>query len=513
MSKPIRHAIWAAVSTAEQAEEDRYSLETQEQVSRSVAKSKNWVESAGPYIVPGESRTKYINLSDAEREIPALRQMLDDAKAGKFDVIICYEYDRFRELLDPVARTLAHYGVQIFSVNQPLELQDPATFTPYSSDAEFILRGMNQIISRAAVANLRRKYLSEMPKRVTQKGLPAANMPWGYRKPAGQETVADAIPELIPEIVPILHMMKDMILAGQSSYQVKDKLEQMQVPIPKKRLRLGDKSRTEWDPTTIVRILRNPFYAGRVRWGVTKTHRDLRTGTRRVIDQTSDKILTGPGKHQPVWDWDTHLAILAELDRRRPWLRGHVTRQLSALLRCSVCGATLWRHSLREKRPPDERIIAWRCSVGHASHMVQTNDDMLEKVAAKFTEIISANAQETESIQTHETELADLRKRRARIGDGFEGGLFDLEEFSQRVASINEKIKALETIDREMSRTIGDNKARQAALEALRAIAAEVGLLTWMREADHQEVNKTLSYIVSHFVIDPQGNIIETVIK
>ena len=84
----IRYAIWCAVSTAEQAAEEKFSLQTQEQVSRAAAEARGWQETSRPYIVPGESRTKFINLSDAEREIPALRQMLDDAKDGKFDVIV-----------------------------------------------------------------------------------------------------------------------------------------------------------------------------------------------------------------------------------------------------------------------------------------------------------------------------------------------------------------------------------------------------------------------------------------
>lgn len=508
----IRYAIWAAVSTAEQALEDKYSLQTQEQVSRAAAQSRGWVETCSPYIVPGESRTRFINLSDAEREIPALRQLLDDAKAKRFDVLVCSEYDRFRELLDPVARTLAHYGVQLFSVAQPLDPQPPEQFTPYSSDTEYLLRNMNQMISRSHVANLRRKYMSEMPKRVTEKGLPANNVPWGYRKPAGQERNPNAVFELVPEIKEHLLMMKDMILAGKSSYQVKAELERLQVPIPKKRLRHGDKSRTAWDPTTITRILRNPFYAGYVRWGVTKKTHDLRTGSSLVTEQPAEKVIMAPGKHEPVWDWATHEAILAELDRRRPWLRGHVTRQLSALLRCSICGANLWRHSLKEKRPVHERVIAWRCSQHHASHMVHTNDAMLAAVASALENIIKTDAVETEIAETHERELDDLRKRRARVGDGFEAGLFDTDEFARRVANIDAEIRRLEQLDRDARSRLGDAKTRQAALATLRSLADDIGLLTWLREADYQFVNKTLMQLVDHFVVDKNGNIIETVI-
>jgi hypothetical protein len=517
--KPVRHAIWAAVSSEEQAREDKFSLITQEEAARKMAQKNGWQETSGPYVVPGESRTRYVNLSDAEREMPALRQLLDDAKAGLFDVLVCYEFDRFRDLLDPIARTLGHYGVQLVSVSQPHPIIQPEEYSPYASDSEFILRSMGQITSRMAITNLRRKYLTQMPKRVTEKGLPAASYPWGYRKPPGRERDADAVLELIPEIKPYLVRMKDMILAGKSTYQIKDELERLGAPVPKRNLRkkAGDEPmRTEWDPTTIARILRNPFYAGWVSWGKTKVHRDLRTGAARNIPQPDEKVITARGKHEPVWDDDTYQAIITEMDRRRPWLRGHVTRQLSGLMRCAICDAVLWRHSLREKRPVEERVIAWRCSKSHASHMVHTNDAMLAAVAAKLEEIIYSDTTENPEIErpSHAAELADLETRRKRIADAYEAGLFEIDEFSRRVSQIDREIKRLAALEADAQAALGESKIRNQSLEALRAILPEIGgLLLWLREADFQETNKILSYIVDYFVVDKQGEIIKTVLK
>jgi hypothetical protein len=58
-----------------------------------------------------------------------------------------YNYDRLRDLLDPVAKTLASYSVQIFSVNQAVEPLPPETFNPYASDSESMMRGLSQIIN------------------------------------------------------------------------------------------------------------------------------------------------------------------------------------------------------------------------------------------------------------------------------------------------------------------------------------------------------------------------------
>lgn len=66
----FRAAIWVAVSTQEQAAEDKVSLEVQEEKCRQLIQSRGWQEAAGPYVVPGQSRTRWVNLRDAEQAIP-----------------------------------------------------------------------------------------------------------------------------------------------------------------------------------------------------------------------------------------------------------------------------------------------------------------------------------------------------------------------------------------------------------------------------------------------------------
>src|SRR5574337_811640 len=130
----MRFAIWSTVSTDAQAE--NASLDEQIDKCRKIGAGKSWNESSGPYVVPGESRTRWVNLRDAEREIPSLAEMLDVGKRGEYDLLVMYDYNRLRDLLDPVAKTLASYGIQVFSVSQPVEPLAPKEFNPYASDSE-----------------------------------------------------------------------------------------------------------------------------------------------------------------------------------------------------------------------------------------------------------------------------------------------------------------------------------------------------------------------------------------
>jgi len=110
----FRYAILSAVSSKQQAEGT--SLEDQISLCRRVSE-RGWRETAGPYIVRGQNRTQYLNLRDAESEIPAVRDLLEGARRREFDVLVIYDHDRLRELLSLVYAALGDYGVQLFSMS------------------------------------------------------------------------------------------------------------------------------------------------------------------------------------------------------------------------------------------------------------------------------------------------------------------------------------------------------------------------------------------------------------
>src|SRR5690349_5188121 len=126
---PIRYAIWAAVSTPEQAKADKVSLDVQQDTGHEIASARGWKETAGPYIVPGESRTNLISLTAAEKAIPQLHDMLDAASRGEFDLLYVYDLNRFRTLMRQVFDVLCDYNVQIYVGSYPRDPVPPELYT------------------------------------------------------------------------------------------------------------------------------------------------------------------------------------------------------------------------------------------------------------------------------------------------------------------------------------------------------------------------------------------------
>lgn len=493
----IKYAIWAAVSRDFQAEDDKVSLAEQVNIARARAENKGWQESAGPYIVPGESRTKYVNLRDAENDLPQLHQCLNDAQAGHYHLLMLYDYNRLRDLIDPVAKTLAAYGVQVYSVSQPVEPAEPGEYSPYSSDSESIMRGMAQILSRAQISDLRRKYAYAMPKRILERGLPQA-VPYGYLRAAARGGVAT--PD--PEKTPILILAKDMVLAGQSLRQVIDEFSKRGYPGPE-----GGR----WHPGTITRMLRNPFYAGLVRWRNTQTVNDPRSGERWQI-KTPERAVVGTVKHTPLWTIEEHQKLLYEL-RRTHTYRGKRANMFTSLLVCGSCGG---RMGITEGFMRGTKLLriekAWyRCRSHKPDCSKIRHPHLMERFAAEFLRVLLADEQAPALVVDElALQLADAQERAKRLTAGYLAGAITLDEFAPLKAVIDGEINTLQLRAQASQKAIDDAQERAGLLAFIRANAAD--LPAALGAADQQRVNRILTGIIKTITINRDGGVIITLL-
>ena len=491
----IRFAIWAAVSTKAQARPDKISLADQEARCRAVATAKGWEESAGPYIVKGESRTLYVDLQTAEQAIPELRAMLEAAKRREFDVLVIYDNNRFRDLLMIVARVLISYRIQPYSISQPVDPQPPETFNPNRADTLWMMLGMSDIISHNQISDLRRKYEVGMPSRVRDKGLPANSIPFGYRKPPGRESDRQAIPEQDPITAPVVVAFKNLLLAGRSLSQIIKFAEGTGIKPPRGK---------QWYAASIREILRNPFYAGYNRWGMSKTFTDLRTGKRiRNRDVPLAEIIVERGQHQALWDDETHQLIIAELDRRGNSYQGKVINQLSKVLKCQDCNTAMWMQYNGSRNEPKRAI--WRCSNKTCRKGAIHNSLALEQLSQKLHDVLLTETDprqiETNQATTRmeQAKLDELVKRRDRITDLFETGGLPKNEYMSRRAALDNQIFAAERELNDAVTAIAERAQRQQLLADFRFLINEIP--DWIITSDPQEINRALVLLLDHVTV------------
>ncbi len=410
-----------------------------------------------------------------------------------------YDYSRLRDLLDPVAKTLASYGVQIFSVNQPVEPIPPEEFHPYASDSESMVRGMSQIISRWQLADLRRKYLYGVSGRVRH-GLPGLRIPYGYRKPAGREQDKRTIPIQVPSEIAVVYEIKEKFLSGMSYLEIGTCLTERPVPTPQ--------GARNWSHTTIKKILLNPFYAGKVFFQRNKTIRDPNSPLKPRVKRNQTPSVLAEGKHKALWSWEEHQAILAEVKRRESLPRNN-RYQFSGLLVCSICGARLVH---------DHRV--WRCKPkgqpikDHIGLTVEEALALIPRALQKAVRDLEVDGSLPAQMAARVADVSDLpvqarqtglERQRRRVQQAYESEVYSLDEAEAKIKAIDAQIRDLE--DGELVR-LRKQKEKESFLATLEQARELLNILpTWTVEQEPKRVNHFLLRLCRRIVITPEGEI------
>ena len=494
----MRFAIWCAVSSKAQAEDGKVSLSEQEARCRTSATSKGWSEAAGPFIVPGESRTRWVNLRDAEESIPALKDMLNQAQRGAFDLLLLYDYTRLRELLDPVAKTLGAYGVQLYSLSQPVDPVPPDQYDPASTETASTMQFVSGFTSRAEISAIRRRYRLGMPRRVTEKGLPPSRIPYGYRKPPGRELDPNAVPVADPVKAPIVIQIKDLFLSGQSLWQVAHHLTAQAIPTPS--------GGTRWTDVITRHIMTNRFYCGEIHFGLTRRATDPRTGFVKFVLNPPSRLIVGQGKHIPLWDKGTQRRIDDEFKRRGRKYTGKRTHRLSNLLYCGVCGSRVYcmynGYATEYKR-------RWVCITDRAH--VNLLDSLLSPRVAEqlardlknFEDLqLPAPGPQSPTPDSLTAAITELKARRSRLIDAYESGVLSLTEYTNRVSSLDTRLNENENKLSNSGDTLARHRERLALIDGLTGILEQVP--GYLLHAPEQEVNTQLCQILERITVTPQ---------
>jgi site-specific DNA recombinase len=499
---PFRAAIWAAVSTETQAASDKVSLGAQEELCRSLLTSRGWHEVSGPYVVPGASRTRWVNLRDAEREIPQLGLMLDDAQAARFNLLVLYDFNRLRDLLDPVSRTLAAYGTQVFSVSQPVDPLPPEEFDGYTADTSSMVQGLSQIISRAQIADLRRKYRVAMPRRVKEFGLPANGIPYGYAKPQGRETDRKAVPVQISQEIETLQLIRNLFLSGHSRADIALALTSMGIPPP----------RSHWNPATIGMLLTNPFYCGLVVFGRSRVKADPRSGQRKRLQGLPRSMWAiGQGKHEPLWTQDEFEEVQEEIRRRRGRNIGirRPVYQLSSILRCAECGSTLGRFRNGPRGESDGAI--WRCYLGSSHPRASISEARaLSQLAGHLHALLDGVSLPALPVSVKTGSPApspeQLSAKRLRYQRAYGDGLMSYEDFAGRIRELDEQAELI-------ARRANQQTSHRRHRKTVDRLAGILGALpAFLSDAPPLEVNQALRDLLEGIVVG-RGMIVEVQLR
>lgn len=492
----MRYALLAAVSSPSQATPDKLSLETQQTACRQIAHERGWLETTGPYLIPGERRTRYVNLRDAEHDLPPLRALLDDAQAGRLDLLIIYDFTRLRDLIDLLSQALAAYGVQLYSTRQPLDPVPPEKFNRKISGTTAILQTVALLGSRTEIDTMTTRLQTGREARLTKGLRPSGRLPYGYQY-APTTGKRSANPLVIdPPAAALVVTMKDMYLAGKSVHQIIDYLREHHIP--------AHHGAPTWTDYSIRYILKNPFYAGLVGLGYHRIRHDPRHNLRKQIK--NDTPIQQPGQHEPLWNLETHRAILDEMQRRTHIYKGPASQRLSHLLYCPEHHRPLYVKYHHGHK--DDAHRCWYCpGIPGEWHLHLLDTDAL----ALLTQQLTTDLQDIEHLiklptpspatDLHTAALSDLLARRERLTDALETGQLDAPTYAKRTAAIDARLSELRAQQNQSDRAIQLLQQRQRNLNQLAQILPD--LPAFITTADPQLVNTQLRTLIHRIHLHP----------
>ncbi|MDE5974360.1 MAG: recombinase family protein [Eubacterium sp.] len=330
--KVKRVAAYCRVSTDKTDQAN--SLESQQQFfSEYISRNHLW-ELYDIYVDDGISGTN-------TKKRAAFNQMIEDAKSGKFDLIITKEISRFaRNILDSIGytRELKSLGIGVIFLNDNINTLD--------SDAEMrlaFLSTMAQEESRKTSERVKWGLRRQM-----EKGVVLGKDMLGYDVRDGELIINEEGAETVRLIY---HKFLD---EGKGAHRIAKELREEGV---KTSTRMKD-----WSYTVILRILRNEKYCGDLIQQKTYTPDYLTHQKKRNYGEI--EMVTIKNHHEPIIPRERFDAVQRELERRKPsqsTVKAFANRYaLSGKIVCGECGAGFVRR--QKKRKDGTMNVKWVCT-------------------------------------------------------------------------------------------------------------------------------------------------------
>ena len=312
-AKPERVALYLRVSSEKQR--DRETIQIQRDFLKQYCRLYE-LDVADVYEDDGISGTIPLH------ERPEGRRLLEDAKEGKFKVVLVSKLDRLgRSLLVIVDAhdRLDTSSVALRSAREPIDTSTPSGRLIFQMLASFAEYDRESIRERTQ-AGLHRAFRG---------GTHVGRIPYGYRgTKSGQLEIVEEEAAVVREII-------SNIADGSTLYGEAKRLNDLGIPAPGWRYGTGErKPGRAWCDTTISNIVRQRAYSGthevRVNGGVDRIERPVFA----VVDAALQ---------QQAW------ATLAE-HKRHPDREGDRKYLLSGLVRCEVCGSACTGHPVVKRK-------------------------------------------------------------------------------------------------------------------------------------------------------------------
>lgn len=326
-----RVAAYARVST--DSEEQLTSYEAQVDYYTRYIQSKPEWEFAGIYTDEGISATN-------TKRRDGFNQMVEDALAGKIDLIVTKSVSRFaRNTVDSLVtvRQLKEKGVEVYFEKENIYTLD--------SKGELLITIMSSLAQEES------RSISENVTWGQRKRFADGKVSLPYKQFLGYEKGEDGFPKIVPEEAEIIRLIYSLFMEGKTPTTIAKVLTRAGIPTPA--------GKSKWLSGVIQSILTNEKYKG-----------SAKLQKRFTVDFLQKKMKVNEGEvpqyyvensHEAIIAPDEWEAVQAEMQRRKALGTKYSGNSvLATRLVCADCGSffgsKVWHSTSKYRR------VIWQCN-------------------------------------------------------------------------------------------------------------------------------------------------------
>ncbi|MDF2567956.1 MAG: resolvase [Oscillospiraceae bacterium] len=242
---------------------------------------------------------------------------------------------------------------------------------------------------------------------------------------------------------------------------------------------------SQWTQSTIIGILTNPVYIGKVRWNWRKTVKKIENGEvkrERPRAKPEDCILVD-GLHPPIIDidvWNKAKAYMSANPPRPVNSLNTIKNPLAGIVKCSACGKSMIRRPYSSNQRATLMCINPSCdNISSFLYLVEerillTLKEYLEAYKLEWGNKESSprtGSSKNDILKRAESEQKTLQAQLDNLHDLLEQGIYTKETFLERNAKLLNKISActsqIENIKNEMVNEINSLKTQEEVIPRL----------------------------------------------
>ena len=500
-------AIYCRVSTEEQSE-NGYSIDEQERLLE------EWCKKMGYVIYKCYSDRGISGKNIKDR--PALKELLSDAKAGKFDMVISWKINRVSRKLEDVLKIvnlLEKNNITFKSYSEPFETDTPAgrmQFQMMALIGEFERGTIAQNVKMGMIAKA--KSGNWCGGRVLGYDLVPNNSPEEEKKGKNKLKINEKEAEIVRFIF-------NEYSKGKGYKAITNQIN---------KLGYKTKKGNDFSVGSIRDILTNPVYIGEIRYNVRQNWSEKR---RRNINPNPIRV---KGKHEAIIDrelWDK-VQLILESKKGKPSRIYDGEYPLTGILRCPKCGAGMViSRTTNTLADGSKKRIAYYCCgnwKNKGTSVCNSNtirvDKANEYVFKKIEELVSneamikavvknINKERKDKVKPAkrllgdiDKELEKLDKRKRKIFEAYEDDILNKEEFQTRKNELNEKIRILEEEKKPLLNTISEEVSEEIPYEFIKDILMNFSKIL-NSSVSREQQKKLLHMIISEITMNESREI------